>query len=148
MPESIPMHHRSFQECGRSHRSILFVRTPENLTLSTFFGLKTKRFELQKWDCAHFVDFFKQISKPTKIFCFEKSEAEKRAALRYTKFLFNHKLHNLEFLKMKNFIHSALISKLIKIEGWDLHRQLANFFQFMKLIQFFRFACLLLDLQA
>ena len=34
------MHHRSFQERGWSHRPIIFVRTPENLTLSTFVGFK------------------------------------------------------------------------------------------------------------
>jgi len=47
---------------------------------SDLFGLKTKRFELQKWDCAQFVHLFKQILEPTKIFCFEKSEAVKKAA--------------------------------------------------------------------
>ena len=74
------------------------------------------------WDCAHFVEFFKLISEITKIFCFEKSEAEKKSRSRTTKFLFNHKLSNLEFLKMKSFIYGTLISELKKIEKWDLHR--------------------------
>ena len=47
---------------------------------------------------------------------------KKKSRLKSTNLFFNYKLHNLEFLKMKNLIHCALISKLIKIERWDLHR--------------------------